>query len=79
MLPNVLTLILVECTIQTELSFLHIMLCLLLLYRGNSKMLPFKTTAFLHFNNDQTYLIYAIFSFQNDTFTFLNLESERRQ
>jgi len=66
MLPNVLTLILVECTIQTQLSL--IMLCLLLLYGGNSKMLPFKTTAFLHFNNDQTYLIYTIFNCQNDVY-----------
>lgn len=60
MLPNVLTLILVECTIQTLLSL--IMLCLLLHYGANSKMLPFKTIAFLHVSDDQTYLIYTLFN-----------------
>lgn len=55
MLPNMLTLILVECTIQTQLPL--IMLCLLLHCGENSKMLPFKMIAFQHFNNDQAYLI----------------------
>lgn len=65
MLPNMLTLILVEGTIQTQLSL--IMLCLLLHYGENSEMLPFKMIAFQHFNNDQTYLICTLFIVQNET------------
>jgi len=59
MLPNMLTLILVERTIQTQLS--RVVFCLLLPYGESSKMLPFKTLTFLHFSNDQAYWIYTLF------------------
>lgn len=76
MLPNMLPLILVECAIQTQLEL--IMLCLLLHYGENSKVLPFKMITFLHFSNDQVYLIYILFNVQNDTITSLNLKTKLR-
>lgn len=72
MLPNMLTLILAECTIQTQLSL--IMLCLLLHYGENSKMLPFKAITFMHFSNDEAYLIYTLLNVQNNTLASLNLK-----